>query len=162
MVAAYEHRRRRARSPRVSCAGRQFAETLIEALERFDAPVIVYSSYEQTRLRELAEAFPELRASLDAIIARLVDLLPIVRGAVYFPEFGYSYSIKSVAPALALVLASEVPFRPTRIRFAGTRSRLFSIVRSAPSDTGVQAGAMGSTGSSFPSSDSAQATPSQM
>ena len=29
-----------------------------------------------------------------------MDLLPIVRGAVYFPEFRYSYSIKSVAPAL--------------------------------------------------------------
>jgi hypothetical protein len=33
---------------------RQFAETLIESIERFDAPVIVYSSYEQTRLKELA------------------------------------------------------------------------------------------------------------
>jgi hypothetical protein len=30
----------------------------------------------------------------------LVDLLPIVRGAVYLPEFGFTYSIKSVAPAL--------------------------------------------------------------
>ena len=33
--------------------------------QELDAPVIVYSSYEQTRLRELAEAFPELRASLE-------------------------------------------------------------------------------------------------
>jgi hypothetical protein len=30
----------------------------------------------------------------------LADLLPIVRGAVYFPEFWFSNSIKSVAPAL--------------------------------------------------------------
>ena len=29
-----------------------------------------------------------------------MDLLPIVRGAVYFPEFKFSNSIKSVAPAL--------------------------------------------------------------
>ena len=29
-----------------------------------------------------------------------MDLLPIVRSAVYFPEFGFSNSIKSVAPAL--------------------------------------------------------------
>jgi predicted RecB family nuclease len=79
---------------------RRFAETLIEALKDFDGPIVVYSAYEQTRLSELAEAFPDLRPSLKAIIARLVDLLPIVRSAVYFPGFGFSYSIKSVAPAL--------------------------------------------------------------
>jgi hypothetical protein len=39
-------------------------------------------------------------ASLQAISDRLVDLLPIVGGAVYFPEFRFSDSIKSVAPAL--------------------------------------------------------------
>ena len=79
---------------------RRFAETLIEALEAFDAPIIVYSTYEQTRLNELAEEFFTLRASLNAIIARLVDLLPIVRSAIYFPEFGFTNSIKFVAPAL--------------------------------------------------------------
>ena len=79
---------------------RRFAETLIEALDAFDTPIIVYSAYEQTRLKELAREFPDLAASLNAIIGRLVDLLPIVRGAVYFPEFWFSNSIKSVAPAL--------------------------------------------------------------
>ena len=34
------------------------------------------------------------------MITRLVDLLPVVRSAVYFPEFDFSNSIKSVAPAL--------------------------------------------------------------
>src|SRR5258705_9720557 len=38
--------------------------------------------------------------ALKGLIARLADLLPIVRSAVYFPEFGFSNSIKSVAPAL--------------------------------------------------------------
>ena len=33
---------------------RRFAETLIEALAAFDAPIPVYSAYEQTRLKELA------------------------------------------------------------------------------------------------------------
>jgi hypothetical protein len=80
---------------------RRFAETLIEALGAFDGPIVVYSAYEQTRLKELAAQFPDLRAALDAIIARLLDLLPIVRGAVYFPEFGFSNSIKAVAPALS-------------------------------------------------------------
>jgi predicted RecB family nuclease len=79
---------------------RRFAETLIVALQAFDGPIIVYSAYEQTRLRELAGEFADLGESLNAIIARLVDLLPIVRSAVYFPEFDFNNSIKSVAPAL--------------------------------------------------------------
>lgn len=79
---------------------RRFAETQIETLEMFDGPIIVYSAYEKTRLTELAAQFSDLRESLNAIIDRLVDLLPIVRGAVYFPEFWFSNSIKAVAPAL--------------------------------------------------------------
>ena len=79
---------------------RRFAETLIEALAAFDAPILVYSFYEQTRLKELAGEYPDLSAALTALIARLVDLLPFVGGAVYFPEFRFSNSIKSVAPAL--------------------------------------------------------------
>jgi len=79
---------------------RAFAETLIEALSGTDVPVIVYSAYEQTRLKELAAAFPDLRDPLAAVIARLKDLLPVVRGAVYVPAAGFSNSIKSVGPAL--------------------------------------------------------------
>ena len=77
---------------------RQFAETLIDVLATRDVPIIVYSAYEQTRLRELAANFPDLSAPLNAAIARLRDLLPIVRSAVYLPEFRFSNSIKSVAP----------------------------------------------------------------
>jgi hypothetical protein len=80
---------------------RRFAETMIEALDTFEGPVIVYSAYEKTRLNELARKFPDLAASLNAIVIRLADLLPIVRGAVYLPEFWFSNSIKSVAPALS-------------------------------------------------------------
>jgi predicted RecB family nuclease len=79
---------------------RQFAETLLDALSWSDDPIIVYSAYEQTRLRELAADFPDLSTALNGIIARLADLLPIVRSAIYFPKFGFSNSIKSVAPAL--------------------------------------------------------------
>jgi Domain of unknown function(DUF2779) len=79
---------------------RQFAETLIDALASYGHPIIVYSAYEQTRLKELAADFPDLSTALNRVISRLSDLLPIVRSAVYFPEFGFSNSIKSVAPAL--------------------------------------------------------------
>jgi Domain of unknown function(DUF2779) len=79
---------------------RQFAQTLLDALASSDDPIIVYSAYEQTRLKELAANFPDISAALNALIARLADLLPIVRSAIYFPAFGFSNSIKSVAPAL--------------------------------------------------------------
>jgi hypothetical protein len=79
---------------------RAFADTLIDALSGSDAPIVVYSSYEQTRLKELAATFPDLRDPLVAIIGRLADLLPAVRSAVYFPNAGFSNSIKSVGPAL--------------------------------------------------------------
>ena len=70
-------------------------------LAEFTGPILVYSGYEQTRLRELAVQFPDLRPAIDQIIGRLLDLLPIVRGGVYLPAFSFSNSIKSVAPALA-------------------------------------------------------------
>jgi Domain of unknown function(DUF2779) len=73
---------------------RQFAETLVGALACSDDPIIVYSAYEQTRLKELAANFSDLSHALNALIARLVDLLPIVRSAIYFPDFGFSNSIK--------------------------------------------------------------------
>jgi hypothetical protein len=78
-----------------------FVETMITALDAFSGPILVYSAYEQTRLKELASQFPELRAAIEKIITRLLDLLPIVRGAVYFPAFAFSNSIKTVAPALS-------------------------------------------------------------
>ena len=79
---------------------RAFAETLIAALEETADPIIVYSAYEQTRLKELAAAFPDLRKPIASILARLSDLLPAVRACVYHPGFRFSHSIKSVAPAL--------------------------------------------------------------
>jgi hypothetical protein len=80
---------------------RAFCESLLEALPADAAPIHVYSSYEATRLRELAAEFPSLAAGLDAIAARLFDQLSLVRQHLYHPGFDCSFSIKQVAPALA-------------------------------------------------------------
>ncbi len=80
---------------------RAFAKSLIAALAGTSLPIVVYSAYEQTQLRALVAHFPDLSEPIEAIIRSLADLLPIVRGAVYFPEFGFSNSIKAVAPALS-------------------------------------------------------------
>jgi hypothetical protein len=46
-------------------------------------------------------------APLRSVAARLVDLLPIVRNHVYHPDFGGSFGLKSVLPALVPELSYE-------------------------------------------------------
>ena len=62
--------------------------------------IVVYSSFESQRLSELASSFPEFADRINAIQARLFDLLPVVREHTYHPAYTGSYSIKSVLPAL--------------------------------------------------------------
>ena len=75
-------------------------EHLLDALGD-EGSICVYSSFEQTQIRALAEAFPQYADELDEIIARLVDLLPVVRGSYYHRGFRGSFSIKSVLPVIA-------------------------------------------------------------
>ena len=63
--------------------------------------VVAYNaSFEKTILCELAESVPEHAEALADITARLVDALPLVRDHVYHPDFGGSFSLKSVLPVL--------------------------------------------------------------
>ena len=62
--------------------------------------IVVYSSFESQRLSDLASWFPEFADRINAIQARLFDLLPVVREHTYHPAYAGSYSIKSVLPAL--------------------------------------------------------------
>jgi hypothetical protein len=62
--------------------------------------ILVYSSFEETRLKAMRAAFPEIALPIEKVIGRLVDLLPPIREHVYHPEFHGSFSIKSVYPAL--------------------------------------------------------------
>jgi predicted RecB family nuclease len=48
----------------------------------------------------MAELLPPLAAPLGSIAARLIDLLPVVKNHVYHPDFGGSFSLKRVLPAL--------------------------------------------------------------
>ena len=62
--------------------------------------IVMYSSFESQRLRELSSWFPEFADRINAVQDRLFDLLPIVRKHVYHPAFGGSFSLKCVLPAL--------------------------------------------------------------
>jgi len=76
------------------------AERLLAACEGTCAIVVYNARFEGDRIRELAAALPHLAARLEALAGRLVDLLPVVRNHVYHPDFGGSFSLKRVLPAL--------------------------------------------------------------
>lgn len=79
---------------------RRCAESLLEALGD-SGPVLVYTSYEAGVLRMLADLYPDLAPQLEAVIARLYDLHPLVKANYYHPDMLGSWSIKAVLPTVA-------------------------------------------------------------
>ncbi|MDP3938700.1 MAG: DUF2779 domain-containing protein [Deltaproteobacteria bacterium] len=75
------------------------ARSLVEAT-RGAASVAAYSSFEATRLRELADALPDLATELLSIEGRVQDMHPLIRDHCYHPDFHGSFSIKNVLPVL--------------------------------------------------------------
>lgn len=80
---------------------RSVAEALCRDIPR-DVCVTAYNkAFECTRIRELAEAFPDLAEHLLCIADNIQDLLiPFQKGYCYNRAMGGSFSIKSVLPAL--------------------------------------------------------------
>ena len=81
------------------------AEAVVRACGGARHVVAYYASFERECLKQLAQAVPDLARELDAISAKLIDLLPVIRNNVYHPDFGGSFSIKHVLPALVPSLA---------------------------------------------------------
>ena len=78
---------------------RLLAERLIEVLGTHGA-VVVYSNFEDVRIKALIDKFPDLSDPLNAIRKRFVDFEKIIRKHVYHPAFAGSFSLKKVVPAL--------------------------------------------------------------
>jgi len=78
-----------------------FITSLLSVLEKYDtAPILVYSSFESTRLNDLSHWFPQYAKRIAQVRKRLWDLLAVIRTNVYHPRFSGSFSIKHVLPAL--------------------------------------------------------------
>jgi hypothetical protein len=75
------------------------AKALITACEK-RGPIFAFSSYEATRIRDLARHLPKLAGPLKALIKRLVDLRPIAERCYYHPSQQGSWSIKKLLPAM--------------------------------------------------------------
>ena len=76
-----------------------FVASLLDALDG-DGPIVVYSSYENTRLKALAEELPQSAAHIQSIRSRLVDLEKVIKAHVQHPDFHGHTSLKFVLPAL--------------------------------------------------------------
>ena len=76
------------------------ARAIIEACAGARVVTAYFSSFEKGCIRLVADACSEHAAQLRAIADGIVDLLPIVREHVYHPQFGGTFSLKSVLPAL--------------------------------------------------------------
>jgi hypothetical protein len=84
-----------AADPRPALAAR-----LVEACGSARTVVAYGAGFERRCLEHLADAVPALAPALVEIAGRVVDLLPVIRNHVYHPEFGGSFGLKSVLPAL--------------------------------------------------------------
>jgi hypothetical protein len=78
----------------------EIARRLVAACSRPGAIVAYHASFERRCLDLLAKAVPPLQNELRAIADRLADLLPVVRDHVFHPDFGGSFGLKAVLPAL--------------------------------------------------------------
>jgi hypothetical protein len=84
------------------------AQALVSACAGAETIVAYNASFEKTRLRELGEALgPKTARAMQDIAGRIKDLLPAVREHVYHPDFGGSFSLKSVLPALVPELSYD-------------------------------------------------------
>jgi predicted RecB family nuclease len=87
--------------------------------------------FEEKVIRDMAELFPDLAERLTALLYRIVDLLQIVRDHVAHPDFQGSYSMKSVAPALA----PEVNYSDLDVADGGEASAAFYRIVTDPTQS---------------------------
>jgi len=80
---------------------KEFLEGLLAVIPS-DACVLVWNqSFESSRLKELAGAFPERSSKINRLIGQIRDLMaPFRDKSLYHWQFNGSYSIKAVLPAL--------------------------------------------------------------
>ena len=78
---------------------RAFAETLLASVGTTGS-LCIYSNYEEVAIKQLARLFEDLRDPLLALLKRTWDLFEVIRQHFYHPDFGGSFSIKRVLPAL--------------------------------------------------------------
>lgn len=78
----------------------EIARRVVEACRGARTVVAYNMAFERSCLERMALALPAHAEGLRGVVARLADPLAVVREHVYHPDFGGSFSLKSVLPAL--------------------------------------------------------------
>ncbi|HZP88603.1 MAG TPA: DUF2779 domain-containing protein [Burkholderiales bacterium] len=65
-----------------------------------EGPILAYSSFESTRLNDMAKLLPDLAERILKLKDRVVDLCAIAKQAYYHPSMMGSWSIKALLPAI--------------------------------------------------------------
>ena len=73
----------------------ELSERMLEATKGVEK-ILMYTPYEHTQIKQLAERVPSMASDLKALAAKLVDMAPLLREHVYHPGFNGSFSIKDV------------------------------------------------------------------
>jgi hypothetical protein len=102
--------------PRSSCAA------ALAQLPQSGTVVAWHASFERSRLKELAEQFPEHKAKLMSLADRLVDLKVVAEKHYYHREQRGSWSIKAVLPTLA----PELDYGTLEIKAGGAAVEAYS------------------------------------
>jgi hypothetical protein len=83
-------------------------DSLLPATAGAGSILAYHMPFELGVMQQLAEAFPDARAEIEQRVARMDDLIrPFRAWQFWLPEMGGSFSIKSVAPALAPEMSYE-------------------------------------------------------
>lgn len=87
---------------------KEFLERLLAIVPRNACVLVWNQGFEISRLKELAEVFPEKNNEIDHIINNIRDLMiPFRDKSIYNWQFDGSYSIKAVLPALVSELSYD-------------------------------------------------------
>ncbi len=87
---------------------REFIESLLSQIGNNGSVIVYNQAFENTRLKELKNEFPDLETRITSIQERIVDLMVSFRKRDYYiPEMKGSYSIKYVLPALVPEMSYE-------------------------------------------------------
>jgi hypothetical protein len=87
---------------------KEFIETLLATVPRNACILAWNQGFEISRLKELADAFPEKNSDIDHLINNIRDLMiPFRDKSFYHWKFNGSYSIKAVLPALVPELSYD-------------------------------------------------------
>jgi hypothetical protein len=97
---------------------------------------MAYSAgFERGVIRRLALALPDLAADLEALRARVVDLLPMVKAHIYAPAFHGSFGLKAVLPALTDASYDGLAIAQGQAASAGLERLLFGKLDEAEAST---------------------------